>query len=234
MNDIFLHSAMQIELGGYTLHLRPFDVACYSPQQPLPYSLTQPDDLLSAVTKRQAEFMAGRVAACDALQAAGVTPQMLSVGKHRAPQWPEGVVGSISHNENLALAVAQYVDNGTLLLGADVESWIDAHSLSLIQTAIADPQEAAILDSLSLSTTQRITTLFSAKESLFKALYPRVRRYLDFQDSRLIFWNEPASYLLLQLTHTAKKYIGDGRIFRVDYQWNEEAVVTLAQLSLAA
>lgn len=78
--------------------------------------------------------------------------------------------GSIAHNKNLALAVAQPVEIGTLLLGVDVESWIEVSALMSIQTNIANAQEAAILDALSLSAAQRITTLFSAKESLFKAL----------------------------------------------------------------
>ncbi|WDY51418.1 4'-phosphopantetheinyl transferase family protein [Vibrio fluvialis] len=236
MNESFLSAPMQRELGGYTLHLRQFEVARYFPQQSLPhggmpYGLTLPEDLQRAVAKRQAEFIAGRVAACDALQAVGATPQMLAVGKHRAPRWPQGVVGSISHNENLALAVAQRVDSGVdaLLLGVDVESRIDDRSLPAIQSTIATAQEAAILARVSLNAAQCVTTLFSAKESLFKALYPRVGKYLEFHDSCLLTWDEANGRLTLQLVQRAAELAGGAWVFEVHYLWDEQRVITLAQ-----
>ncbi|EME3970906.1 4'-phosphopantetheinyl transferase superfamily protein [Vibrio fluvialis] len=236
MNESFLSAPMQRELGGYTLHLRQFEVARYFPQQSLahggmPYGLMLPEDLQRAVAKRQAEFIAGRVAACDALQAAGVPPQMLVVGKHRAPRWPQGVVGSISHNENLALAVAQRVDSDVdaLLLGVDVESRIDERSLPAIQSTIAAAQEAAILAGVSLNVAQCVTTLFSAKESLFKALYPRVGQYLEFHDSRLLTWDEANGRLTLQLVQRAAELAGCAWVFEVHYLWDEQRVITLAQ-----
>ncbi|EKO3930425.1 4'-phosphopantetheinyl transferase superfamily protein [Vibrio fluvialis] len=236
MTESFLSAPMQRELGGYTLHLRQFEVARYFPQQSLPhggmpYGLTLPEDLQRAVAKRQAEFIAGRVAACDALQAVGATPQMLAVGKHRAPQWPQSVVGSISHNENLALAVAQRVDSDVdaLLLGVDVESRIDERSLPAIQSTIAAAQEAAILAGVSLNVAQCVTTLFSAKESLFKALYPRVGQYLEFHDSRLLTWDEANGRLTLQLVQRAAELAGCAWVFEVHYLWDEQHVITLAQ-----
>ncbi|MBY7831662.1 4'-phosphopantetheinyl transferase superfamily protein [Vibrio fluvialis] len=236
MNESFLSAPMQRELGGYTLHLRQFEVVFYASHQPsshgvMPYGLTLPEDLQRAVAKRQVEFIAGRVAACDALQAAGVTPQMLAVGEHRAPRWPQGVVGSISHNENLALAVAQRVESDVdaLLLGVDVESRIDNRSLPAIQSTIATAQEAAILARVSLNVAQRVTTLFSAKESLFKALYPRVGQYLDFHDSHLLTWDEANGRLTLQLVQRAAELAGGAWVFEVHYLWDEQRVITLAQ-----
>ncbi|EKO3991608.1 vulnibactin synthase phosphopantetheinyl transferase [Vibrio fluvialis] len=234
MNESFLSAPMQRELGGYTLHLRQFEVARYASQQSLshgvmPYGLTLPEDLQRALAKRQAEFLAGRVAACDALQAAGVPPQMLAVGKHRAPRWPQSVVGSISHNANLALAVAQRVDSDALLLGVDVESRIDERSLPAIQSTIATAQEAVILARVSLNAAQCVTTLFSAKESLFKALYPRVGQYLEFHDSRLLTWDEANGRLTLQLVQRAAELAGSAWVFEVHYLWDEQRVITLAQ-----
>ncbi|MGI2818549.1 4'-phosphopantetheinyl transferase family protein [Vibrio fluvialis] len=236
MNESFLSAPMQREVGGYTLHLRQFEAARYASHQPsshgiMPYGLTLPEDLQRAVSKRQVEFLAGRVAACDALQAAGVTPQMLAVGEHRAPRWPQGVVGSISHNENLALAVAQRVESGAdaLLLGVDVESRIDDCSLPAIQSTIATAQEAAILERVSLNAAQCVTTLFSAKESLFKALYSRVGQYLDFHDSCLLTWDEANGRLTLQLVQRAAELAGGAWVFEVHYLWDEQRVITLAQ-----
>ncbi|MCE7619129.1 4'-phosphopantetheinyl transferase family protein [Vibrio fluvialis] len=237
MNESFLSAPMQLALGGHTLHARQFEVARYvappsASHERMPYGLTLPEDLQRAVAKRQAEFIAGRVAACDALQAVGVPPQMLVVGEHRAPRWPQGVVGSISHNENLALAVAQRVDSDVdalLLVGVDVESRIDERSLPAIQSTIATAQEAAILERVSLNAAQCVTTLFSAKESLFKALYSRVGQYLDFHDSCLLTWDEANGRLTLQLVQRAAELAGGAWVFEVHYLWDEQRVITLAQ-----
>ncbi|MBY7948733.1 4'-phosphopantetheinyl transferase superfamily protein [Vibrio fluvialis] len=236
MNESFLSAPMQLALGGHTLHARQFEVARYvappsASHERMPYGLTLSEDLQRAVAKRQAEFLAGRVAASDALQAAGVPPQMLAVGEHRAPRWPQGVVGSISHNENLALAVAQRVDSevDALLLGVDVESRIDDCSLPAIQSTIATAQEAAILARVSLNAAQCVTTLFSAKESLFKALYPRVGQYLEFHDSCLLKWDEANGRLTLQLVQRAAELAGGAWVFEMHYLWDEQRVITLAQ-----
>ena len=57
-----------------------------------------------AVPKRVAEFAAGRRAARRALDSIGREAVDLPAGPNRAPVWPEGVTGSITHDGDLALA----------------------------------------------------------------------------------------------------------------------------------
>ena len=53
-----------------------------------------------AVPKRVAQFTAGRVCARRALAQLGNTePVPILMGEDRAPQWPAGYVGSISHTD---------------------------------------------------------------------------------------------------------------------------------------
>ena len=56
--------------------------------------------------KRKREFRAGRAAARAALEACGLSPQPILRDKARRPIWPPGFVGSISHTDHLAAAIA--------------------------------------------------------------------------------------------------------------------------------
>ena len=50
-----------------------------------------------AVPARRAEFAAGRRAAHRAMERLGVPAAPVAMGSDRAPVWPPGVIGSISH-----------------------------------------------------------------------------------------------------------------------------------------
>ena len=55
-----------------------------------------------AIPKRQAEFAAGRRAARAALTTLGHPAQAIPVGDRRAPIWPQGTVGAITHDQGHA------------------------------------------------------------------------------------------------------------------------------------
>lgn len=71
------------------------------------YGLALPPALARAVPERQAEFLAGRYCAREALRELGCGDVgMLGLRADRAPQWPAGVVGSITHTGGFAWAAA--------------------------------------------------------------------------------------------------------------------------------
>lgn len=129
----------------------------------------EPHKRSSSSLKRKREFQAGRCAAESALKhlgAGGVTVGVLPSG---APQWPQGVTGSISHSGSWALAVAGFKKN-LPLVGLDLQSLIpSARSLQVLER-ITNPQERGLLSPLDETT--RGTWVFSAKEACFKALSP--------------------------------------------------------------
>ena len=67
--------------------------------------------------ERRNEFIAGRHCAREALARIGVSSCALPPDKNRAPQWPEGVIGSISHTGGLCCSVAAYRDAIVAFLG---------------------------------------------------------------------------------------------------------------------
>lgn len=131
--------------------------------------------VMRAVPDRRAEFAAGRSAARDALRALGLPPAAIPAGPDRAPVWPAGVVGSISHAAGLCIAAVARHDD-CAMLGVDVES--DTPLASDLIPEICRAEELTGIACVDRPTTAK--RLFSAKEAAYKAHYPRVRQIFGF------------------------------------------------------
>jgi len=136
-----------------------------------------------AVPFRRREFAQGRLCARRALAALGIRNFPLLCGKDRAPIWPEGVVGSLTHCGGYCAAAVARADRFSGL-GIDVEASEPLHrdllSLVCVESEIARLEESpegirAVLAKL----------IFSAKESVFKCIYPDTGVFLDFQDCEI-------------------------------------------------
>jgi 4'-phosphopantetheinyl transferase EntD len=137
-----------------------------------------------ALPERVAEFARGRQAARMALTALGVlgadTFAVLREGR-RAPQWPEGVVGAISHSGDWAGAAAAW-RRDYLGIGLDLER-IRTVKPQLV-ARIALPLERDWLNALPESRRSLgFALLFSAKESIYKALHPATGVFLGYGDA---------------------------------------------------
>jgi len=133
-----------------------------------------------AVPKRRREFAAGRRAARTALAQLGQEPVPILAAQSRAPLWPKGFVGSISHCDDLCLAVCARAD-AVLSLGVDIEA--RAVLPDSLHEAITTPNER---DWLQQSDHVLPIDVFSAKESAFKAIYPISQKTMDFQGFNII------------------------------------------------
>jgi len=113
---------------------------------------------------RIAEFTAGRSAARQAMQQLGMAPQPILTAPDRAPIWPAGLVGSISHCADWCVAVLAE-SRIYASIGVDIE---DASPLPDEPAAeICSPTERARANGE--NDTKRI---FCAKEAAYKAQYP--------------------------------------------------------------
>ena len=79
-----------------------------------------PDHLARAVPKRRAEYLAGRFLARQLLAPLGFA-DFTARGEDRAPQWPPGIAGALSHNSDTALC-AVHRESGLGGVGLDVET----------------------------------------------------------------------------------------------------------------
>ena len=139
--------------------------------------------VVNAVPKRQLEFAAGRVAARRALAMIGAPAVSIPVTPDRAPRWPGGIVGSITHAQDLAVAVVS--SNRTITsIGVDLER-SGAVSAELWNTVFR-PEEHVTLRALSeTEQTSWAALAFSAKETFFKYQFPLTGQWLDFQEARV-------------------------------------------------
>ncbi len=141
---------------------------------------------VAGVAKRQAEYLAGRLCAREALRRLTGLARVPASGTDRAPQWPAGVSGAITHGSGWAGAVVGHASQWRGL-GLDVEKLIPAARAERLAAEILTPAELFRLEGLPpAQRAQRISLTFSAKESLFKALYPLVLRHFYFQDAELL------------------------------------------------
>ena len=159
------------------------------------HGMSLPHSISRASKKRQREFVAGRYCASRALKSAGHELDVeLPIGEDKLPNWPSGWTGSISHCITVTVAVASQISLHASL-GVDVEEWMDAQVAANIQSEIGLPSEIALFHDLSPH--HALTLLFSAKETLYKALYPSVRQFFHFKAVQAV--NVTESTLTLRL-----------------------------------
>jgi 4'-phosphopantetheinyl transferase EntD len=137
-----------------------------------------------AVESRRAEFATGRACAREALVSLGAPAEAVPVGEKRAPVWPDGVVGSITHTRGFrgaAVAWRAVVRS----VGIDAEAH-DALPDGVLE-AVSSESERARLARLSAARPEVCwdRVLFSAKESVYKTWFPLTRRWLGFEEAEL-------------------------------------------------
>ncbi|WP_320732106.1 enterobactin synthase subunit EntD [Enterobacter roggenkampii] len=203
-------------LAGHTVHHVTFDPTTFADADLL--WLPHHAELANAGCKRKAEHLAGRIAAAHALPDHTVP----GIGPSGEPLWPEGVSGSITHSGTQAMAVAvRYPD---ALVGIDCEAILPDREAREIQDGIINAQEAMCLTRSGYPFALALTLAFSAKESLFKALFPTARRYMGFDFSRVTALNQKT--IALTLSHPAGRY-QQGKCYSLTWQHVNGEVYTL-------
>jgi len=141
------------------------------------------DLVARAVESRVREFTTGRMCARRALAQLGIESGPILSGAQREALWPETVVGSITHCKGYRAAAVARRDRG-LALGIDAE--LDSPLPAGLLEFVAVEQESAwIARQPCPEAWGRL--LFSAKESVYKALFPVTRCWLDFADVQVTF-----------------------------------------------
>ena len=155
-------------------------------RQPGDPALLYPEEALhvrQAIAKRVGEFAAGRLCARQALAQLGIVDFPLAVGSDRRPQWPEGVVGSITHTHGFGGAVVAPRER---YRGIGVDAEVIGRVKPALWEKICTPQEIAWLGQLAASEQERLGALiFSAKEAFYKCQYGLTESWVGFQDVAL-------------------------------------------------
>ncbi|MFM2485587.1 4'-phosphopantetheinyl transferase family protein [Celerinatantimonas yamalensis] len=143
------------------------------------YAIACPSELQHALSKRRAEFFAGRLAALNALTLAGSLELHVPRGVFREPLFPEGFIGSISHSGQTACSIVS-AKHPQRRLGLDLEFIKPQFILNLVDE-IVTPDEKRVLQCYFADVELATYLAFSTKESLFKALFGEIQQFIGFQ-----------------------------------------------------
>lgn len=140
------------------------------------------------VASRRAAFVAGRTAAHAALAALGRDVPQVLAGSMRQPLWPVGITASLSHAGDVAVAIAASREH-TSGVGIDIEQ---ARPAPELWDQVPLPGERRWLQAIrdAAERDRMLLALFSAKEAIYKAFFPRVGAYFGFEAAAL----KPTSY----------------------------------------
>lgn len=142
------------------------------------------DLIARAVDKRRREFTTVRHLARRGLARLGHPAAPILPNRRGAPQWPAGVIGTMTHcvgYRGAALAAA----GTTAGLGIDAEP--DGPLPTDVLPLVTLASERAHLSELAATHPEPHwdRLLFSAKESVFKVWYPLMLRELDFSEAEI-------------------------------------------------
>jgi len=139
-----------------------------------------------SIGKRQREFRAGRHCAHRVLNQLNHKNFVVLRGDKRAPIWPQGITGSISHSGAVCAAAAS-MDPNIVSLGIDIEEHIPLkEKLTPKICTSSEVDQIRVLNKLAKAYAWE-KIIFSVKESVYKAWFPVFGSYLDFLEVKLLF-----------------------------------------------
>jgi 4'-phosphopantetheinyl transferase EntD len=167
---------------------------------------------------RKIEYVGGRLAARAALAQLEERPAPVLQDPRGAPTAGPKVSLSISHKRTLVVALAARSAFGAV--GVDLEDLQPPRPG--IERMVLTPSELEVVEAMPESRRWTATLLrFSIKEAIYKALAPRLQRYIDFQEAEVT----PAT----DGTATVRLLLKEGPLpadIEARYSWLEAAVLS--------
>ncbi|WP_445494773.1 4'-phosphopantetheinyl transferase family protein [Photorhabdus sp. SF281] len=203
-----------------------FDLSHYHDDLFEQLDLPFPAQLAKAVNKRRAEYLAARYCARQLLAQLGQPAFNLISGNDRAPIWPKDICGSVSHSAHCAIVLAAPRTNNRLI-GADVETIVNRQNTDELTTMIVNDREIQRLKHCHLPFEQAFTLAFSVKESLYKALYPQVKRFFGFEAAEITALSLENNEITLALQETLTPHYPAGTIFHGQFIIYPQEILTL-------
>lgn len=208
--------------------------ACRFDPKASPAAHSLPEHLQRAAVKRQQEYLAGRWCAAQAQQALGLTVSNPAIGEDRAPQWPSGQCGSITHSQGRAAAIVadhQYWQSA----GLDIEHCLSPERAQRLAAEILTPAEQQHWQNLPDEQQARaLTVSFCIKEALFKTLYPLTKVRFYFHDAECVSTTDSLAsngQSSLRLRKTLSPAWPAGRELTAHWQWHDSAVLGLLTIA---
>lgn len=163
---------------------------------------------VSAVRRR--EFATGRALARELLGRLGAVDPVVPSAPDRSPSWPEGFVGSIAHTDRVCVvAVGRASDFGSVGIDVEPARPLESDLFATIATARELERVARLSPDIRGLAVRR---LFTAKEAVYKCLYPLVGVFLDFHDVQVEFDADGRSFGAEVRHPAAHEFPVEGRV----------------------
>ena len=184
--------------------------------------------LARSVQSRQAEFGTARVCARKALSELGGPSCALVPHADRAPRWPEGFIGSITHTKDCCAVVVTHLHR-VAGLGTDIEP--DVPLPAELERHICTEDERnwfALHDGSDRGWLGKL--LFSAKEAVYKCQYRLTGTFIDYTEITLALDLARGTFTVAELHLDLGPW--RPRIFRIDGKFRRQSnlIVTTAIL----
>ena len=148
-------------------------------EEPPPLEPAEEPLVRNAVRARRAEFATGRWCARQAMKRLGFPPQAILAGPLRQPLWPAGLTGSITHHGGICAAAVVPISR-LEAVGIDLIGVIEAPQSAEVVAKVHE--EIRCAEIAAPDGVHPLALLFSAKESVIKAISTQAGRYVDFTE----------------------------------------------------
>jgi 4'-phosphopantetheinyl transferase EntD len=192
-----LPSHVVVEVGGYSTTAKPGGAS----EQLATTGMEE---------SRRVEFLSGRLYARKALIALGREPTEIPIAADRGPQWPEGLVGSITHTLGATggWATAVVTDVATLSsLGVDLECCenLDPRALEMVLTV---RERAHLMTTPPALRVREAGWIWCAKEAALKA----ARGTAELSEVEIVFLNSGDQFCASRRSEQFEDWIFEGRL----------------------
>ena len=220
----FLGEITTYETGhpGTVLLLAPFDVAQFKQDLFDQLGVPFPAKLERAVDKRRADYLAGRALLMHAFDALGLRPEAVHSGPDRAPIWPAGVTGSLSHSRTTCACILSRQTD--LQVGIDIELALSSQSEKAVRKVALTAAERDLVGAHPKAT-DLPAQIFCAKETLFKALYPTVQEVFGFDCAETTALPDD-THIQLRLTKTLHPSLPADTLFDIRHLRLPDQILT--------
>lgn len=227
----FINHEIRLLMNEVILYDCGFDFSQYNPKLFKEFDIYFPLQIQRSAIKRQAEFLAGRYAAQQAIlniPLNSVKAPIIHIGGDRSPLWPSGIKGSIAHSNDRALCAVMVSDliDGSFI-GIDIEDYLSNDTALMLASSIHTEREKFLLVEQGIPSNVATTLIFSAKESLFKAMYPFVCEYFDFECAEIIGANLNENYLIIRLSRNIAQKVGFANSLKCYFRLDKTILFTI-------
>jgi 4'-phosphopantetheinyl transferase EntD len=184
-----------------------------------------------AVESRRRAFATGRACARRALARLGHAPVAIGRAERRAPRWPPGVVGSITHCDGYrGAAVAWAREVATIGIDAEPNAALRDGILARVASAAERDRLAELPEADPAVSWDRL--LFCAKEATYKAWFPLTGAWLGFEDAEVTI--DPHAGTFRSRLLVRGPAIGESELTGFDGRWLAEGGLVAAAIALGA